>query len=779
MSTPSHANGDPSVHPVARGSTTSTPPVRKPSPLSLIRTLQLPKTLSLLVLLSLSVFLTPVLFASGASADACPNAAFRQGPSTNLPDCRAYELVTPPYKASSPDAFRGALVSSDGEQLVIGNYGVFAGASHDTESLGEPYLLSRSPTAWNAAAAGVPSSQVGGAEFSSEAVVTTLEATGEASLWNLPRSASPRLPSVLERRAGLGAFVEIGPRRYGVGTRFASFDGASRDLNTVLLNAGSELEQAGFESTTWPGDTTAHENLSSLYQYVGPNAGLDGVEREPELVGVLNEGHLHGTPHINEGAQLISECGTVLGDPTGSEQYNSVANEGNVVFFTALHRNGCTAPRQPSVGELWARVGRERSVAISEPALLPGACAAGEPCSGAEPAEGVFRGASSDGTRVFFTSEQPLVNGAPAEGLKLYEARLEGPKVAELVDVSGSQASEPPMVQGVARVSEDGQRVYFVARGALASGAKPGGDNLYAYDTLTSHTSFVATLSESDEADWSTEDERPVQVTPDGAHLVFDSAAVALTGNASGNPQVFEYDANTSTLELVSRPQTGFAGAGIEDTSRIPAPNFAKSPTNPTQGLALSDTGTGVAFSSEAQLTPYALNGHNNVYAASEGNAYLISNGQDTSPPNEVNRRGGAELIGIDPTGSNIYFSTVSKLAPQQQDSQRNIYDARVEGGFAEPSESLGCSGDGCQAERPEMPPQPTPVTASTRPGDNLPTSRAIGTAKPKTMTRRQKLTRALKLCRRLKHKRSRRICETKAHKGYGTTASAKHKNGS
>ena len=40
--------------------------------------------------------------AVASAEDGCPNAVFRSGPSLRLPDCRAYEMVTPPYKEGFP-----------------------------------------------------------------------------------------------------------------------------------------------------------------------------------------------------------------------------------------------------------------------------------------------------------------------------------------------------------------------------------------------------------------------------------------------------------------------------------------------------------------------------------------------------------------------------------------------------------------------------------------------------------------------------------------------------
>jgi hypothetical protein len=528
-----------------------------------------------------------------------------------------------------------------------------------------------------------------------------------------------------------GSLVLVGPLeppvRTGEGLALVS---ASEDLRRALFVLHSPNCPSGVEpSHLWPGDTTECGYRPSLYEYEYTGAEV----KEPRLVGIDNV----GVPASVGAGHLISDCGIHLGSFSASEEgdsYNAVSANGGTVFFTAAASSSCGASGPP-VNEVYARFEGTPTVpahhaAISEPPLsVPGRVCTGT-CAAAEnehPNPAIFAGASLDGSRVFFTTSQSLVNGdekGEGTGQDLYEADIGSGAVTRLVQVSrGGQGDPTPGsgagVLGVTRVSEDGSHVYFVAEGALTGANRegktplPGAPNLYVVvrecaggeatcSSPVEHTAFVATLAPGDSADWSSADRRPAQATPDGRFLVFQSTA-DLTPDQEGRVeagQVFEYDAETETLVRVSRSQRGYNedGNSSEYSATIPVQRYDRegpAGSGRFMSLAVSADGSRVFFSSRDALTPQALNGFVNVYEYHDGQVGLISDGHDTASTVEGSA---VSLIGTDESGRDVFFTTADRLVPQDTDDQVDVYDARIEGGFAPPVLLAPCVGDSCKA---------------------------------------------------------------------------------
>ena len=754
-------------------------------------------------------------------------------------------MVTPPQKNGSliNSLFGGGLpvpqIADDGADMMAISLQCMAGTESCTGirgQEGEPYEFARTGQGWVTHPLAPSAAQYG---------ITTEWAASANTHTTLFSALDPtEAHENFYTRAGQEQPAEIGPVSENGGSS------RSLDINQPAVEATGDFSHTLFADTEGGGLWSLDgfpESPHSIYEYAGHGA-------RPLAVGV--EGPFGSTTRV-------SECPTYFGGTQGnqpSRSFGSLSVDGRVVFFSAeghSEAGQCSAETHaPASNELLERVDNEtpglaHTVLVSAP--TPAACSS-EACHAAqsEPQDAEFEGASSDGSRVFFTSAQQLSdnasNGPGADkgkaggechlaggaGCNLYESVCALPcgtqgeepaaKGRELIDVSEAEDKKPlvggAQLQGVMAISSDGSHVYFVARGKLAdnpgvlgSGAVEGQDNLYVY-TTGRPLRFIATLPPADEESFVEgrilEWDRGVglaNVTPDGRFLVFESHA-ALTADDTrpeGPTQIYRYDAQTGQVVRISVGQHGFndnGNAGSTDPQAeptiVPAFSGFLTAVGAARGnLTMSDDGQYVFFQSPVALTPGALNEvqvgtsgqllAGNVYEYHDGNVSLISDGKDTTPNSvapgvETSTR----LLGVDRSGRNVFFATASQVTPQDTDTNRDYYVARIceeaSPCVAPPvSPGPGCQGEACHPVAGVG--SPVAETGGsdtfTGPGDRSALQGPAAPAgKPRPLTRAQKLARALKACR-TKHNRAKRAsCERQARRAYGANARAKKARG-
>ncbi len=844
------------------------------------------------VMLLWGLVLPTCLFALGdaTTGEACPNEG-SPGFRTYLPVCRGYELVSPPFEDGLELA--NFEVAEDGDRMLVNSLGVFARSKSDTETHGGEYELVRTPEGWTVAAVSPPASS-----FPAQAMLAASPDLTK-TLW---RARGPSESVAAENfyvREANGRMVKLGsvlPPSVVAGPPAGNAETFQYLGSTKYLDASANLSHVLFgmlfparSGLGWPGDTTLGE--SSLYEYSPGDV-------RPELVGVSDGRPMNEKEGVSApvpAGQLISDCGTRLGAP--SDLYNAVSASGETVFFTAVGHNagGCHASfAAPAVSEVYARLGGLETVGVSEPSALE--CSA---CDTASKLPAEFAGASEDGSKVFFLTEQELLPGGG--GVGLYEYDFDTPKEVHVIRVSAG--SGPSEVQGVARVSEDGSHVYFVAKGVLtatgtgtlteespvveevatktgvfapgeqvtgagvpagtrivavhgetlelsaaatASGPgveltvvngenhvpSAGANNLYVSERDAAYPAgrlaFIATLSsetkaeleaqeavacatlpepereecqerlereynhrnEADQGDWSPNDQRPVQATPDGQFLVFRSAADLTMGDHApeADPQLFEYDAEREELAWVSRGASDYQPQGNESAEDHEAKVHKRAYGNgasPGQGgLAVSSDGGMVLFESTAALTARAVTASDaeveSVYvyesnvgeaggSLADGDVYLISDGVSAL---------GSSTVGLDESGQDALFNTADPLVPQDVDTQFDVYDARVDGGFPAPDPQPECA-SGCGAGGLAAPVFGAPASQSTgevapAPGSTPGAAKGSGGRETAAQLRAAGLARALRACRAGGRGRRRRACEARARKRYGVAVRAK-----
>jgi hypothetical protein len=647
-------------------------------------------------MLGLAVLATSVLTMSLGSAvaqaaETCPNAALRTGPSAGLPDCRAYELVSPAnkngYDVGQFGSEAGAVAARSGDGLAFQSLAAFPGSL--SFALLNESLSRRGTGGWDTQQISPPEPPSQGAlgavfryftpDLGYAFVMTT---PGPA----LAEGATPGVNSLYLRDNTNGSYEAVAGGTLSGAVEPAAvtyaFAGASSDLTHVLISANDALT---------PDAPPSDGSFQNLYEWV--NGQLHLASTLP-----------NGTP---------APVGALPGGPNHSPSLTAISDDGSRIVFGTV--NG--TPGEGS--QIYVRENGQRSVVAS-------ASQRSTPDPNVAPPS--FWGASSDGSKVFFTSLVALTDNATSGVESLYRYDVDTGTLTDLTAEASPPTPSETGVTGVLGISDDGSRGYFHSTSQYIPGkGVPGLWNLYTWhdDTI----SFVLTDDVGDNTVYEREHKR-ARVSPDGEHLIFTSLR-SLTGYdntdaQTGEPdsEVFRYDAPSDQLTCVSCNPSGARPVG---PSTLPQP-----PATPVYNLQrnVSDDGRRVFFDSRDALVPQDGNGKQDVYEYEDGQVRLISSGSGSED---------ALFATASASGDDVFFSTREQLVAADGDENRDYYDARVDGGF--PAGQAGvakpCSGEVCQGT-PQTPTRPSlPGTALITGFGNALTTAApfLSVTKPRAVT--------------------------------------------
>ena len=586
-------------------------------------------------------------YPSPAGSSGCPNEALRGGLSSALPDCRAYELVTPantnghaPIGGGRAGYYFPAVHSSSSGDAVSFHVegGAIPGFPGASSLWGDAYLASRGGDGWTTRTAGPDGVE---APFAPASGSTSPDLG--YSFWTQEARIYLRYPDGHSEPIGRGS-LGIDPTVVGE----LISDGGAHVLFRSNPNVGPiQLEpdappngtRAIYDRTIDPlsGEEKTHV-VSLLPGEVTPASGEHAVFEGASLDGRGVAFQLGNTLYLRFENQETFEIGEGL-------TFAGVAEGGSRVFYLQggdLYRFDA----EDSVSTRFSEAGNVVPVNVA--------------------AEG---GAAYFVSPSVLTGGQKNPNGAAA---------VPGGKNLYLSD-EGQLTFVATVTQG----DVEGEVVKTLQQGGLGLWVK----------------AVRGTLVID-----------PSRTTPDGSVLVFQSRA-ALTGfDPSGHTQIYRYAASDGTLACLSCNPTGASG-GDASLQSISVQIGEEEPLNEYDLAGnLRAGGDRVFFQSREALVARDVDGLLDVYEWEEeglgtcrtpgGCVYPISSG--ASAYNDY-------LFATSEGGRDVFIRTADLLSPLDPDETTSIYDARSGGGFPPPpTPPAECLGEACQP--PASPPaDPTP----------------------------------------------------------------------
>jgi WD40 repeat protein len=623
----------------------------------------------------------------------CPNVAFRTGPSAKLPDCRAYELVSPPDAGGRNlgdlrdglNMFPAPMSTPDGEGLLLYTEGALPGTNGN--GVKDGYEFTRGASGWSGRIIGPDGTQAvspaaGGITpehdygfWTSGSVGGSLEVEGiSASYLRLPDGdfeliglgSSGTDPKALGHWISSGgghvifsSTVQLTPDAPPAGTTAVYERSAGGQAQLVSLKPGNVTPGAGEDAT-----------------YLGASA--DGSSVAFQIGSVL---------YLRRGGQTVAVS-------SANFTFAGLSADGTKLFYVvrpALDPPFFSQPTKVQRGEIFVYdSGAESSAAVG---------------SGGE---SVVVNVPPDGSHLYFSSRQQLDGGKGTPGEEnLYAwdggtVRFIGTLDSEDIESSGSDQSSQRL----------GIWVRTIAPPQVAQRLGPAAD--------------------------------PSRATPDGSAFVFESFASLTSYDSEGVAQVYRYDTATDALACVSCPFGKAASSAATLQSNFGG-NDSNAPVDFRTVIPnIAEDGSAVFFQTAEDLVPQDQNSALDVYEWRAGKVALISPGQGAAP---------SYLYAISPDGDDVFVATSVTLVPQDLDEgARSIYDARVNGGFAAPPVQLPCQGEECRTGLNAPPALPGPASTGLQDSGNVRPAKPKKCPKGKRAVKRKGKVACVKKSKKQRH---------------------------
>jgi hypothetical protein len=665
-------------------------------------------------------------------ADTCPNAAYRVGASASLPDCRAYEMVSPVVKNGgdvSGEAFGQTLASESGERVEFMSKVGFGEVSGSGNAGYSQYVAERHPDGWvSKGITPTPNVANGGQVFGYK--TEAMEFSSDLSIAGVIGYNLPEGPSTARPNSENLYLEDTTTGKLPVALTDVSNEGEPfpPELPSFFLQIFGKPELGG--ATPSLDVVTFASRLNYLPEAHGAFNFKAYVYEHGTLkmLGVLPDGSIPpgGSKLVHEREKGESPRGR---DNLAIEGKDTVSTDGSRILFEVSE-----LPEQ-----IFMRKNGTTSVMVSE-------SEASEPVS-AENVE--LLAATPDLKHILFRTTTRLLDSAPPEGDGLY-MYTDGPSpqtesnltyIGPLYFPGTFTEIASSLGDVVPGISDDGTRIYY---------------NTGAGEIILWEAGQTRHIADSGYA-------RSMGVTADGGELSF-------VGNHTGSLEVYVYRADANTLKCVSCPPTGAAprfgvetGRGTVETG-VHANNGGTQLHEPYRPRFMSSDGRYVFFSTVEALVPRDTNGVADAYEYDTvtGQLSLLSTGTGED---------GAWFVEASADGHDAFVVTGQKLSRWDPDKLVDVYDVRVDGGLPEPP-ALGvpCVGDACQGTPSAS---PSFNTASGFSGLGNPSFATAVKAKTRAKPN-LRLRHALAVCHR-KPKRKRAGCERVARKRYGARGPSVH----